>query len=65
MQEILVSSPNRQTSGKGAYKIINGGTKTSDVLSPPKKGRSKHTRKIKVKINTVHTRKPTNPPRKK
>ena len=42
---------------------VYGGMKTPDVLSPPKKRRSKHTRKIRAKNNTVHTRKPIKPPR--
>ena len=38
-------------------------TETHDVLSPPKKRRSKHTRKRRAKNSTVHTRKPIKPPR--
>ena len=61
IQEILVSTAKEtlgQTSGKGAYneKDSLGGT-------PPKKRHSKHTRKIRAKNSTVHTRKPTKPPR--
>ena len=42
-------------------KRVYGGTKTPEVgiLSNPKKRRSKHPRKIRVKNSTVHTRKPT------
>ena len=43
---------------------VYGGTKTLDVLSPSKKGRSKHTRKIRAKNNSVHTKKPTKQTRK-
>ena len=45
-----------------ARKGVYGGTKTPDVLPQPKKRRSKHTRKIRVKNSTVHTRKPTKLP---
>ena len=44
-------------------KRVYGGTKKSEVLSKPKKRRSKHTRKIRVNNSTVHTRKPTKLPR--
>ena len=44
-------------------KRVYGGTKTPDVLSPPKKRRSKHTRKIRAKNITGHTMKPTKPSR--
>ena len=44
-------------------KRVYVGTKKPDVLSKPKKRRSKHTRRIRVKNSTVHTRKPTKPPR--
>ena len=44
-------------------KRVYGGMKTPDVLPPPKKRRSKHTRKIRAKNSTVHKRKPTKPPR--
>ena len=44
-------------------KRVYGGTKTPDVLPKLKKRQSKHTRKIRVKNSTVHTRKPTKLPR--
>ena len=44
-------------------KRVYGGTKTPAVLPKPKKRRSKHTKKIRVKNSTMHTRKPTKLPR--
>ena len=58
IQYILVATEVRANQGKDhiTRKRVYGGTKKPDVLS-------KHTRKIRVKNSTVHTRKPTKLPR--
>ena len=68
IQEILVSTAKDklgQTRGKELMtrKRVYGGTKTPDVLPKLKKRHSKHTRPIRVKNSTVHTRTPTKLPR--
>ena len=68
IQEILVSTAKEkvgQTNGKGAYdeKASLWWNEDTRRVTKAKEGRSKHTRKIRVRNITVHTRKPTKLPR--
>ena len=65
IQESLVSTAKEKlghTSGKGAYnekESLWWNDDTRRATKAKEEGRSKHTRNIRVKNSTVHTRKPT------